>query len=116
MLCRFSNSQFHRLRLFKAGGFTRATSHSRVSRECRRLVLLFDESIVCPEALGIAIAGIHEFDIMADHANDSETRVFRRGDALISGEEFLHFLLFAGLRMMVGGVELILRQTAIRIG
>jgi len=35
--------------------------------------LLFDESIVCPEALRITIAGIHEFDIMADHAHNAET-------------------------------------------
>ena len=35
--------------------------------------LLLDESIVCPKTLRIAIGGIHEFDIVADHANHAET-------------------------------------------
>jgi hypothetical protein len=37
-----------------------------------RYRLLLDESIAGPEPFSIAIAGIHEFDVMADHAHHTE--------------------------------------------
>jgi hypothetical protein len=77
--------------------------------------LLLDESIVSPEAFRIAIARIDEFHVMSDDAHNAETRILRCRDALIAREEFLHLLLFASLRVLIGGVELILRQAAISI-
>ncbi|AIP33223.1 hypothetical protein DR64_2151 [Paraburkholderia xenovorans LB400] len=34
--------------------------------------LLLDESIVRPKTLRVAIAGIHEFDVVSDHAHNAE--------------------------------------------
>jgi len=44
--------------------------------------LLFDKPVVSPETLRVAIAGIHEFDVMPDHANYAEIRIFGRRNAL----------------------------------
>ncbi len=55
----------------------------------------------------MSLLRIHEFEIVADNAHDAEARILRRGNALISGEELLHFLLFAGLRVLTDGVELV---------
>jgi hypothetical protein len=115
------NSQVHASSFFRARGFF--NMHQTAFRQFAGMTarscvfgLLLDKPVVRPEALRIAIAGIHEFDVMADHAHDAETRILRRGHALISGEEFLHLLLFTGLRVQVDGVEFILRQATIRIG
>jgi hypothetical protein len=110
------NSQVHSPTGFKSRWVYAENQTPRRLAGTLAFSLLLNKSIVCPEALRVAIGGIHKFDIMADHAHNAETGVLRRGDALISGEEFLHLLLFAGLRMLIGSVEFIFRQAAIRIG
>jgi hypothetical protein len=77
---------------------------------------LLDKAIVRPEALRVAIAGIHELEVVTDDTHDAEARILRRRNALIPGEELLHFLLFTGLRVLIDGVELVFRQTAVRVG
>jgi hypothetical protein len=79
------------------------------------LSLLLNKSICSPHALSIAIRGIYKLDIMADYANYAETSVFRCRQTLKPREEFLHFLMLAGLSMLIGGIEFILRQTSVRI-
>src|SRR5690349_17238315 len=57
--------------------------------------LLLDEFRVGPQPFGIAVAGVHEFDVPADDAHDTEVRMLGRRQALVAGEIFLHLLLFA---------------------
>ena len=68
---------------------------------------LFNESIRSPQTLGIAICSIHEFNIMSDDLHYTEMSAFRCGNALKTGEEFLHFLLFACLGVLIGGIEFV---------
>ena len=57
----------------------------------------------------IVVCGIHKFDVMADNLHYTEMSAFRSRDALKSGEEFLHFLLFACLGVLIGGIKFVLR-------
>ncbi len=59
--------------------------------------------------MSIAIRGIDEFDVMTNYAHYAEISFFRCRQTLKPGEEFLHFLLLAGLGMLIGGIEFILR-------
>src|ERR1700753_617015 len=78
--------------------------------------LLLDKSIVRPKTLRIAITRVHKFDVVTDYADNAEARVLRSRNALRPRTAFLHLLLFAGFRMLVGRVEFIFRQAAICIG
>src|ERR1700737_2959278 len=81
-----------------------------------RKSLLLDESVVSPEAPRVTVAGIHELDVVADDAQNSEIRMLRCGQAVIAGEVLLHLLLLTCLGVLIGGVELVFRQASKRAG
>jgi len=70
---------------------------------------LLDKSVCSPQALCIVVCGIYEFDIMADDLHYTEMSAFRSRYALKPREEFLHFLLFASLSVLIGGIKFVLR-------
>jgi hypothetical protein len=78
--------------------------------------LLIDEPIRGPHSLRVAIGGVDEFDVMAHHANHAKMRIDRSRNTFESLEKLLHFLMLAGFRMLVGRIELVFGQAAIRIG
>lgn len=70
---------------------------------------LLNKSVGGPHALCIAVRCVHKFDIVSDNTQYAEMRVFRCGQTLKPGEELLHFLLLAGLGVLIGGIEFVLR-------
>src|SRR5579863_9441762 len=45
---------------------------------------LLDEAVARPETLRVAVAGIHEFDVVANHAHDAEIGVLGCRQTLIA--------------------------------
>jgi hypothetical protein len=65
---------------------------------------LLDEFGVRPESFRILIAGVHEFHVSADDTDDPKIGMLGRRKTLVSRKIFLHLLLFARLRVLIGGV------------
>ncbi|MBC8641189.1 hypothetical protein IAG25_30675 [Caballeronia sp. EK] len=76
---------------------------------------MVDESIRSPHALRVAIGGVDEFNVMAHHANHAKMRIDWSRNAFEAFEKLLHLLMLAGFRVLIGRIELVLGQAAIRI-
>jgi hypothetical protein len=101
-------------------GKIEAPTRLEIAPDCRHgkreKRLLIDEPIRGPHSLRVAIGGVDEFDVMAHHANHAKMRIDRSRNTFESLEKLLHFLMLAGSRMLVGRIELVFGQAALRIG
>src|SRR5580692_10578632 len=70
-------------------------------------ISLPDKPVRGPHPLGIAIRCIHEFHVMSLRPQYAKPRILWRGKAFEALEVLLHFLAFAGLRVLIGRIEFI---------